>query len=194
MALGLVSLMIVLVMPDIATSAVVITATVSSTMTGCTTPMDGVTNNFGPITNLSVFTATTTSTTVQSSGAIYMKVYDVGSNTIGYGGLWKSPDIIPSPSSTYSATATLVAGSVGFGIQAEVLPAAGMGLNAWYNYATSGTIVGRLNPLVASSTVVASSAAAVADKEVRVYYKVAVNINTPGGAYQDTVTFTCSTS
>ncbi len=171
-----------------ANSAFTVAADVSSTMVSCTTPLDGATNNFGTIDNSEVYAATTSTTTISSSGAIYMKVYSTGSTARP--GLWKDPDLVESPNAAEDATATLAAGTEGYGITATTTDT-NLVINTRYAAASSTNIVGGL----ATSTyakVVASSSAAVSGAVVNVDYKAAVAISTPGGSYADTITFSCT--
>jgi len=158
----------------------------------CTTPLDGQVNNFGTIDNTAVYNATTSSTTISSDGIVYMKVYDNGSGANP--GLWKDPDLIESPwATTTDATATLSINMEGYGIVATT-SGPNLVINTRYDRASSTNIVGALEQGIGNAVTVASSSSATNNEVVRVDYKVAVNILTPPGAYQDIVTFICSTS
>jgi hypothetical protein len=191
LAISLIGLLIAWVMPEPALSAITVSATVPTTMLQCTTPLDGSTNAFGTIDNTAVYAATTSSTTVQSSGTAYMKVYDSGSGSDP--GLYKAPDLIESPDAAYSATATLSAGTEGYGIMASTT-GSNLVIHEDYNYASTTNIVGGLQQGSGSAKTVASSSSAVSSEVVNMDYKAAVSITTPGGSYSDSVTISCSTS
>jgi len=192
LAISLIGLLIAWVMPEPAFSAITVSAVVPTTMLQCTTPLDGSTNSFGTIDNSAVYAATTSSTTVESSGTVYMKAYDSGDGSTNPG-LYKAPDLIESPNAAYDATATLSAGTEGYGIVASTT-GSNLVIHLDYNYASSTNIVGGLKYSVGNAKIVASSSVAVSSEIVNIDYEAAVSITTPGGSYSDSVTISCSTS
>lgn len=168
-------------------SAITVSATVSSEMVSCTTDLDGSTNSFGTIDNAAVYSATTSATTISSSGTIYLKALSQGSGTNP--GLWKNPDLIESPNAAFDATATLAANTEGYGIVASTTGS--MDIDARYNYASSTYIVGGLASTTAATV---ASSAAVSGQVIYIDYQAAVSVSTPGGSYEDTVTLSCTTS
>ena len=160
----------------------------------CTTPLDGQTIYFGTIDDQAVYNATTASTTVISSGSVYVKIYSQGSGSDP--GLYKSPDLIESPTAanpTY-ATDTLVIGEEGYGMQATTAVANNLDIAGRYAYPNStSNIVGGLSTSTAAK-VVASSSVAVSSEVVYWDLKAAVDVTTPGGSYQDTLTISCTAS
>src|SRR3989344_864799 len=124
--------------------AIAVSNLTAAASVGCTTPLSTVT--FSLLDNTSVFKpdfdATTTITTNNDTG-FTMKVYDSGSGATA--GLYKAPDdLIESPwATTTDATATLVAGTEGFGIQATS-STANIVVNPIYSWASSTTDVGAL--------------------------------------------------
>jgi hypothetical protein len=177
--------------PEPAISAVTVSATVSSTMVSCTTP--DTSTAFGTIDNTTVATSSPdATTTVSSSGAIYLKIYDAGDGSANPG-LYKNPDLIESPNASYDATATLVAGTEGYGIQATTTGTT-LVMRPKFNWVTTTDIVGGIPYGSGNATTVASSASAVSSEVVRVVHKASVNVATPGGSYSDTITYTCTTS
>ena len=189
---SLCGLIMACILPEPASSSFTVQAVVSSAMVSCTTPLDTGTNSFGDIDNTAVYSATTSTTTVSSSGTIYMKVYDNGSGASP--GLWKNPDLIESPwATTTDATATLSINMEGYGIMATT-SGPNLVINTRYDRASSTNIVGALEQGIGNAVTVASSSSATNNEVVRVDYKVAVAVTTPGGTYQDTVFYQCSTN
>ena len=177
-------------------AALTVSATVSSTMVSCTTPAGAA--SFGTIDNSTVY-ATFTTTTLSSSGSIFLKVY--GSATSDNPALYKGNDLIESPTSTALgptsvATTTLVAGTEGYGISATATAASGIDIRKDYRWATAAAnaIVGGLATSSGTEKTVASSASALSSQVMTISYQAAVAVTTPGGAYADTVTYDCSAS
>jgi hypothetical protein len=97
--------------------------------------------------------------------------------------------LIPSPAAGFPATATLVAGTEGYGIQATTTTAGSGGtlsLNSIYNQ--TGNTVGRLST---TSVILASSSQPTANREIVVIHKAAISGLTPAGSYQDIITYDC---
>lgn len=191
---SLVGLFMAWIVPE-PTSAITISATVSSTMVSCTTPASAA--GFSTIDNSTVY-ATFTTTTLSSSGSIFLKVY--GSATSDNPALYKGNDLIESPTSTGVgatgvATTTLVAGTEGFGISATST-AANVDIRKDYRWATAAAnaIVGGLATSSGTEKTVASSSVALSSAVMTISYQVAVAVTTPGGAYADVVTYDCSAS
>ena len=88
-----------------------------------------------------------------------------------------------------SATATLSAGTEGYGIQSATTgtgSGATLGLNPIYN--KSGNDVGGL---FLTTTVLASSTATFTDREVVITHKAAISNLTNTANYNDTITYSC---
>ena len=172
--------------------AIAVSNLTAAASVGCTTPLSTVT--FSLLDNTSVFKpdfdATTTITTNNDTG-FTMKVYDSGSGATA--GLYKAPDdLIESPwATTTDATATLVAGTEGFGIQATS-STANIVVNPIYSWASSTTDVGALEYGSGSALTLATSSAPINKKQVSVTFRAAAAVNTPSGAYSDTITYTCT--
>jgi len=173
--------------PEPASGAVTVSAQVVAGIITCTTDLTAT--NFGDIDSSIIYTAGDNSTTtVSSNGSIYMKAISVGDGS-GPGLATTSPAyLIPSPDAAYSETATLAAGTEGYGIQASTTGT----ITIATRYLKTGDDVGGLAST--SAAVVASSSAAVTDEIVEIIYKAAVSNSTPAGSYEDTVTISCSTS
>jgi hypothetical protein len=120
--------------------------------------------------------------------SLFVKDAGSGSNP----GLYKSTSptyLIPSPNAAFDATATLSAGTDGYGIQAATTSAGTGGtltLNNRYNQ--SGNTVGGLT---LTDLTLASSTVDISGREVLVTHKAAVNANALAGSYSDTITYSC---
>lgn len=171
-----------------ANSAVTVSATVASMIT-CTTPLTSTV--FGTMSNTAVATSTpNATTTVSSNGTVYVKIKDNGDGTTNPG-LYKSTattDLIGSADASYTDTATLAAGTEGYGIQATTT---GANLVIATRYLKTGTDVGGFER---TDQTMASSSAAVSSEVVTVIHKAAVSAANVAGDYSDTITYTCSSS
>ena len=191
MVLALVGILIVWMLPPEPASSHTVTATVAAVVT-CTTPLS--TTAFPTIDNTAVFTSSPdATTTVNSNTGVYMRVYDVGGpDATGTPSLYKSTattDNIGSADSAYADTATLVAGTEGYGIQATTT---GPNMAIAPRFLQTGDAVGGLEAGSAYSVVLASSSAAVADEVVTIIHKAAVPATQTAGDYSDTITITCT--
>ncbi len=175
--------------PVLAQTNVVVTATVPTVVT-CS--FSTTTTAFGTIDANNVYTSSpnvTTTVSCNTASGCQVQVNDQGSGS--QPGLWNSAAsyLIPSPNFAFSATATLVAGTEGYGIQATTTSAGSGGalsINVRYNQ-TGNTVGG----LTTTTIVLASSSQPVANREVVVTHKAAVSVLTPAGSYQDTITYNC---
>jgi hypothetical protein len=168
---------------------VTVTATVTTTVT-CS--FSTTTTAFGTIDPSAVYTSSpnvTTTVSCNPAAGCQVQVKDQGNGTNG--GLYNSAAnyLIPSPAAGFPPTATLVAGTEGYGIQAATTTAGSgvtLSLNSIYNQ--TGDTVGRLST---TSVILASSSQPVANREVVVTHKAAISVLTPAGTYQDTITYDC---
>jgi ABC-type transport system involved in multi-copper enzyme maturation permease subunit len=171
------------------TGTVTVTATVATSIT-CS--LSTTITAFGTIGPSAVYTSSpnvTTTVSCNPAAGCQVQVKDQGNGTNG--GLYNSTAnyLIPSPAAGFPDTATLVAGTEGYGIQAATTTAGSGGtlsLNSIYNQ--TGTTVGKLS---ITSVVLASSSQPVSNREVVVTHKAAVSGLTPAGSYQDTITYDC---
>jgi hypothetical protein len=172
------------------TGTVTVTATVTTSVT-CnlsTTTTDFGTLSVSAVTNSSPNVTTTVS--CNPAAGCQVKVRDQGDGTNG--GLYKSNSpthLIPSPAAGFPDTATLVAGTEGYGIQAATTTAGSgvtLSLNSIYNQ--TGNTVGKL---ATTSVVLASSSEPVSNREIVVTHKAAISGLTKAGSYQDTITYEC---
>ena len=176
----------------LAQTTVTVTATVTTTVT-CA--LSTTTTAFGTIDSSAVYTSSpnvTTTVSCNPAAGCQVKINDQGSGS--QPGLWNSSasHLIPSPNSAFSATATLVAGTEGYGIQAATTSAGSGGtlsINVRYNQ-TGNTVGG----LTTTTIILASSSQPVANREVVVIHKAAVSGLTPAGSYQDTINYSCSSN
>ncbi len=182
----------VCIIADATNAAVTVTATVSSTMVTCETPAS--TAPLGSIDNAAIY-ATYTTTTISSSGSVFLKVY--ADATSDNPALYKGVDVIASATAS-PGTSTLAAGTKGYGVQATTVPAGtSMDISRkYYNWgiATSSAVVGGLATSSGTQFTVASSGIAVASTTVWILYKAAVSSDTPGGDYTGGATYSCTTS
>jgi len=171
------------------TGTVTVTASVP---TSVTCAFSTTTTDFGTLSVSAVTTSSpnvTTTVSCNPAAGCQVQVKDQGNGT--YGGLYNSAAnyLIPSPAAGFPATATLVAGTEGYGIQATTTTAGSGGtlsLNSIYNQ--TGNTVGRLST---TSVILASSSQPTANREIVVIHKAAISGLTPAGSYQDIITYDC---
>jgi hypothetical protein len=149
---------------------------------------------FGTIDSASIYTVSNVSSSMSCSTAstgCTFYINDTGSGA-GAPGLYKSAapaKLIGSANSAYADTATLVAGTEGYGIQAATTTAgSGGALGIVSRYLQTGNAVGGFET---TSTIAASSTASLSGKEILTTYKVAASSTTNSGSYADTVTYSC---
>jgi hypothetical protein len=172
-----------------AQTTVTVTATVT---TNVTCSLSTTTTAFGTINTSDVYTSSpnvTTTVSCNPAGGCQVQIKGQGNGTNG--GLYNSAAnyLIPSPAADFPATATLVAGTEGYGIQAATTSAGSgvtLSLNPIYNQ--TGNTVGKLST---ASVVLASSSQPVSNREVVVTHKAAISVLTPAGTYQDIITYDC---
>lgn len=178
---------------------VTVSATVAS-MISCTTPLTS--SDFGTIDNTAVFQSSPiATTTVNSNGQVYMKVYDVGVPTVTTKpGLYCSAcpgtddeKTIGSADSAYADTATLSAGTEGYGLQATTSASNNLKISTRFA-TTSANYVGGLEASSTNAVTVASSSAAVSGEVVTTPLRAAVSASQAQGSYSDTITFVCSST
>ena len=165
-------------------STVTVSATVGSSIT-CST--NNTTTAFGAITSGAVSTASpnaSSTMTCNSASGCTLSVIDAG-NASSPGLATTTPAyLIPS------TTATLAAGTEGYGIQATTTASGSggtLGINATYNKINSD--VGALS---LTTVTLASSTAAVSNREVVVTHKAAISVTTHAASYVDTITYSCT--
>jgi hypothetical protein len=171
------------------TGTVTVTASVP---TSVTCAFSTTTTDFGTLSVSAVTTSSpnvTTTVSCNPAAGCQVQVKDQGNGTNG--GLYNSAAnyLIPSPAAGFPATATLVAGTEGYGIQATTTTAGSGGtlsLNSIYNQ--TGNTVGRLST---TSVILASSSQPTANREIVVIHKAAISGLTPAGSYQDIITYDC---
>ncbi|GBD34350.1 hypothetical protein HRbin35_00062 [bacterium HR35] len=171
---------------------VTVTATVTTTVT-CNPAT--TTTNFGTIDASAVYTSSPnviTTVSCNPAAGCNVTIRDQGSGT--QPGLWNSTAsyLIPSPNASFSATATLVAGTEGYGIQATTTSAGSGGtLSLNSRYVQTGNTVGGLTT---TTIQLASSTEPVANREIVVTHKVAISGLTRAGNYQDIITYSCASN
>jgi hypothetical protein len=157
--------------------------------------LSSTSTSFGNLNPSSISTSSPNITiTVSCSGTVSgctVSVRDTGNGTNG--GLYKSTSptyLIPSPASGFPATATLSAGTEGYGIQVATTTAGSGGtlsLNPIYNQ--SGNTVGKLTT---TTQVLASSTTDVSNREITITHKASISNLTPLGNYQDSIIYSCN--
>jgi hypothetical protein len=167
--------------------------TVSATVTTSVTCFfSTTTTSFGTIDTSQVWTSypnVTTTVSCNPAAGCRIQIRDQGSGANP--GLYNSSAsyLIPSPNSAFSATATLVADTEGYGIQATTTTAGSGGtLSLNSRYVQTGNTVGGLTT---TTLTLASSSQPTANREVVVTHKVAISGLTPAGYYQDIITYEC---
>lgn len=171
------------------TTKICATATGEATI-NCTTPLTST--SFGSIKDDAVYASSpdaTTTVTTDSSTGFTMKVYDAGDAASP--GLYKSTsptDLIGSANAAYADTATLSAGTEGYGIQATTTSA---NIIIDPRFLKTGDDVGGLEIGSGNAVTVASSTGAVTSQIVTHIFKAAVASTNKAGDYQDAVTIDC---
>lgn len=149
---------------------------------------------FGTLATTTIATASpNASSTMTCNGAAGCTLYiqDAGSGS-SPGLATSSPAyLIPSPASGFPASATLAAGTEGYGVIATTTAAGSggiLGIGSRYLQDWNGNTVGGLT---LSTTLLASSTAAVTGREVVVKHRVAISVLTTAASYVDTITYSC---
>lgn len=177
------------VLADTTTSVQADTTTVTATVaTTLTCSNNGTSTAFGTLSVGSVNTASpnvTSSLSCNSGGGCSLYVNDAGNGS--------SPGLYAATATTtpiiLSASATLSAGTEGYGIQAATSSnGTGAALSLSPTYLQTGNAVGGLT---LTSSLLASAASPVAGKEVIVTHKAAIGNLTKAGSYSDTITYSC---
>ncbi|MBI4085093.1 MAG: hypothetical protein HY432_01120 [Candidatus Liptonbacteria bacterium] len=128
-----------------------------------------------------------------SSLGCTLSINDTGSSTTG-GGLYASTTVnklIPSPNAAFNASATLAAGTEGYGVQSATTTngaGAQFSMGPRYNNATNTLIFGGLTT---TTQILASTSATSSGREVIVTHGAAIASSTPGATYADTITYSC---
>jgi hypothetical protein len=169
------------------------TVTVSATINKTISCSESTTTtSFGPLAAGSVNTSTpnvsSTMACANDLGGCTLSINDAGNGTTG--GLYSAgtSHLIPSPNAAFAATATLVAGTEGFGINATTTAGTGAPFTLAANYAGSGATVGKLSTTPAT---LVSTTATTTGASVLVTHLVAISATTPAGSYTDTITYGC---
>jgi len=171
----------------VADNSVSVTATVDPSIT-CT--FTGLTTNFASLTTGAISTSDTNTTITVSSNAnsgVNVTVYDAGNAT--------NPGLYKSAGTTHliaSTSATLAAGTDGYGIQGSSSGGSGAALTVQSPYNVTSNQVGGLEAGASNATPIATSTGALASRILTVVHKAAVSGLAPAGSYADTVTYVCT--
>ncbi|MEK7202471.1 MAG: hypothetical protein AAB669_02995 [Patescibacteria group bacterium] len=179
----------------IADNDVTVNATVDPSIT-CT--FTGLTTTFSSLTTGAVSTSDTSTTITASSngqGGLNIIVYDAGDTTNP--GLYKSSTttyLIGSADSSYANTATLAAGTDGFGVSASSASGSGAALTVDGRFDASGGAneMGGLEVGAGAAVPIAASTGALASRVLTIVHKAAVSGLAPAGSYTDTITYVCT--
>lgn len=173
-------------------SAVTVNATVATTIS-CS--VSTTTTAFGTLTSSALTTSTpnvsSTMACANDSLGCTLSLNDVGSSTLG-GGLYASAinKLINSPNAAFNATASLAAGTEGYGIQAATTSAGtGAVFGIALRYLQTGTVFGGLTT---TTLTLASTSATTSAREVIVTHGADISTVTAGGTYTDTITYSCT--
>ncbi|MEK7546782.1 MAG: hypothetical protein AAB536_01225 [Patescibacteria group bacterium] len=149
---------------------------------------------FGTLTGISTSTPQVSSTMACSNSSLgcTLSINDTGSSTTG-GGLYSSSSnsLIESPNAAFNASATLAAGTEGYGVQSATTTigaGAQFSMGPRYNYATTTLIFGGLTT---TTQILASTSATTSAREIIVTHGAAIASSTPGATYVDTITYSC---
>jgi hypothetical protein len=171
-------------------STTTVNATVGPSITcsfaGTTTTFSNLTT--GLISSSDTNTVITVSTNAESG--FNLTVRDAGNGTNP--GLYKSStptSLIGSADDSFNNTATLSAGTDGFGIQASTSGGSGASVTIATRYDQAGNDIGGLE---LTDTSLASATGAVSSRAVTIVHKAAVGGLTPAGSYTDTLTYVCT--
>lgn len=150
---------------------------------------------FGTLATTTIATASpnaSSTMTCNSAAGCTLYIQDAGSGS-NPGLATSSPAyLIPSPASGFPATTALAAGTEGYGIIATTTASGSggtLGIGSRYLQDWNGNTVGGLT---LSTTLLASSTAAVTGREVVVKHRVAISVLTTAASYVDTITYSCT--
>lgn len=174
------------------TSAVTVTANVTAAISCDTNPASTA---FGTLTDTVVTTSTpnTSSSLSCANSALGCVLYIKGTGSTTQPGLWSTSTktLIESPNITYSATATLAAGTEGYGIHGTTTAAGGgdtLDIVLRYVQWNDNTVGG----LATSAISMASTNATTSNREIVVKYKAAISNQTTGASdYEDSIEYFC---
>lgn len=179
----------------IADNDVTVNATVDPSITCAFT---GMTTTFASLTTGAISTSDTSTTITASTnaqGGINIIVYDAGNTTNP--GLYKSAGttyLIGSADSVYANTATLVAGTDGFGVSASSGGGSGAALTVDGRFDASGGAneMGGLEVGAGAAISIAAATGALASRVLTIVHKAAVSGLAPAGSYTDNITYVCT--
>ena len=180
-------------------TSVTITASITATIT-CNTNV--ASTDFGALTSSAVATSTPNASTsiacANAGSGCTINVVDAGSGSNP--GLWNSTSsaLIESSNAAYNATSTLAAGTEGYGIRATTTSVGAGGalmIALRYNTGLTNGLLGSVNNVgglsLTTLTIASSTSAITTAREIVVTHKAAVATDTPGGNYNDTITYGC---
>lgn len=173
-------------------STVTVSATVSQSVT-CSTNVS--TTAFGTLSSLAIATSTSDASSTMSCNdglGCTLSINDAGNGVNGGLATTSPAYLIPSPASGFPATATLAAGTEGYGIMATTTATGSGGtltIASRYLQTYTGNLVGGLST---STLTLASSTSAISNREITVRHKAAISGTTQAASYVDTITYSCT--
>ncbi len=178
--------------PYAESATVDVTATVASSVT-CATDVSSTA--FGTLSSGSVTTASPNASSTLScntGNGCTLTVKDVGNGTNPGLATTTPAYLIPSPDAAFNPTAVLAAGTEGYGITATTTAGGSGGslaIYSRYNVDSGGNTVGGLK---ITDFGLASSSAAVSNRQLIIKHKAAISGTTQAANYVDTITYSCT--
>ena len=168
-----------------------VTATVASSVT-CATDVSATA--FGTLSSGSVTLASPNASSTLSCNTgtgCTLSVLDDGNATNGGLATTTPAYLIPSPNAAFDSFAALVAGTEGYGITATTTAGGSGGtlaIYSRYDKDSGGDTVGKLQ---VTAFGLASSTAAVSNRQLIIKHKAAISSVTQAAAYVDVITYSC---
>ncbi len=152
--------------------------------------------DFGTLTTGSVTTASPNASTTMScsntSAGCTLSIADTGNGSNPGLATTTPAYLIPSPDAAFNPTAVLAAGTEGYGITATTTAGGSGGslaIYSRYNVDSGGNTVGGLK---ITDFGLASSSAAVSNRQLIIKHKAAISGTTQAANYVDTITYSCT--
>lgn len=177
-----------------ASAVVNVTATVATSVT-CSTDVSATA--FGTLSSGSVTTAAPNASSTLScnvGAGCTLSVLDAGNSTNGGLATTTPAYLIPSPNAAFSPFAALVAGTEGYGVVATTTAGGSGGTLAIYtryDKDSGGNTVGKLQTTAFG---LASSTAAVSNRQLIITHKAAISGTTQAAKYEDVITYSCTSN
>jgi len=171
-----------------------VTATVASSVT-CATDVSSTA--FGTLTAGSVTTAASNASSTLSCNVgigCTLSVLDAGNASNGGLATTTPAYLIPSPNAAFDPFAVLVAGTEGYGINATTTTGGSGGTLAIYSRYENTNDNEKAGKLQVTAFGLASSTASVSNRQLIVKHKAAISGTTQAAAYEDVITYSCTSN